>query len=82
MLIVYYSTHYLLKYTLKNFASGESDAVTVDWVALTAADVELGLVIMAATRPAVNTLSGSIANAITDATPSAGEAGGGSGGGD
>ena len=56
---------------LKRFQKNEDGAVTVDWVVLTAAVVGLGLVVMAAIRPQIETLSGEIATRIDQATPSA-----------
>jgi Flp pilus assembly pilin Flp len=50
-----------------NFINDESGAVTVDWVVLTAAVVGLGLIVMAAVKPAVSTLSTDIATSITKA---------------
>ena len=45
----------------------EDGAVTVDWVVLTAAVVGLGLIALAAIRPAISTLSGNIALEIGEA---------------
>ena len=45
---------------IKNFASNESGAVTVDWVVLTAALVGLGLAVMAVVSNGVGDLSGDI----------------------
>jgi Flp pilus assembly pilin Flp len=45
---------------LRNFVSGESGAVTVDWVVLTAAIVGLGLAVMAVVSSGVENLSGDI----------------------
>ena len=45
---------------IKNFASNESGAVTVDWVVLTAALVGLGLAVMAVVSNGVEDLSGDI----------------------
>ena len=42
---------------IKNFASNESGAVTVDWVVLTAALVGLGLAVMAVVSGGVQDLS-------------------------
>ncbi len=49
---------------LKRFQKDEDGAVTVDWVVLTAAIVGLGLIVMAAIRPAISNLSQSIADEI------------------
>ena len=51
----------------KRFQADESGAVTVDWVVLTAAVVGLGIVAMAAIRPAITGTSGNIAGSITAA---------------
>ena len=56
---------------IKNFASNESGAVTVDWVVLTAALVGLGLAVMAVVSTGVEDLSGSIATDLTNTAPSA-----------
>jgi Flp pilus assembly pilin Flp len=50
--------------TFKHFAKDEDGAVTVDWVVLTAAIVGLGLIVMAAIKPAISGLSSSIASEI------------------
>jgi Flp pilus assembly pilin Flp len=52
---------------LKRFKKDEDGAVTVDWVVLTAAIVGLGLIVMAAIRPAITGLSSSIATEIGEA---------------
>ena len=41
---------------LKRFHKDEDGAVTVDWVVLTAAIVGLGLIVMAAIKPAISGL--------------------------
>jgi Flp pilus assembly pilin Flp len=51
----------------KRFQKDEDGAVTVDWVVLTAAIVGLGLIVMAAIRPAITGLSSSIAAEINEA---------------
>jgi Flp pilus assembly pilin Flp len=51
----------------KRFQKDEDGAVTVDWVVLTAAIVGLGLIVMAAIRPAITGLSSSIASEINQA---------------
>ena len=51
----------------KRFSKDEDGAVTVDWVVLTAAIVGLGLIVMAAIRPAIQNLSTSIATEIGEA---------------
>ncbi|MFZ1469628.1 MAG: hypothetical protein WAT09_11730 [Paracoccaceae bacterium] len=51
----------------KRFQKDEDGAVTVDWVVLTAAVVGLGLIVMAAVRPAISGLSAGIANEINKA---------------
>jgi Flp pilus assembly pilin Flp len=51
----------------KRFQKDEDGAVTVDWVVLTAAIVGLGLIVMAAIRPAITGLSTSIATEIGEA---------------
>ena len=45
---------------IKNFASDESGAVTVDWVVLTAAIVGLGLAVMIVVSRGLENLSGDI----------------------
>jgi Flp pilus assembly pilin Flp len=58
---------------LKNFASNEDGAVTVDWVVLTAAVVGLSLALMSAIKPAItstaNNIKGSIIAAQNTTTP-------------
>ncbi|MEZ5796195.1 MAG: hypothetical protein R3D63_01050 [Paracoccaceae bacterium] len=54
---------------LKRFHKDEDGAVTVDWVVLTAAVVGLGLIVMAAIKPAVTGLSSAIATEITNSAP-------------
>ncbi|GAB1362499.1 hypothetical protein MASR1M32_17350 [Rhodobacter sp.] len=49
---------------VNRFAKDEDGAVTVDWVVLTAAIVGLGLIVMAAIKPAISNLSTSIAAEI------------------
>jgi len=51
----------------KRFQKDEDGAVTVDWVVLTAAVVGLGLIVMAAIKPAISSLSASIAAEIASA---------------
>ena len=51
----------------KSFKNDEDGAVTVDWVVLTAAIVGLGLIVMAAIKPAISGLSTSIATEIGEA---------------
>lgn len=48
----------------KKFRSDESGAVTVDWVVLTAAIVGLGIAVVAAVGPGLNTLAGNISTAV------------------
>ena len=55
---------------LKRFKKDEDGAVTVDWVVLTAAIVGLGLIVMAAIKPAISGLSTSIATQIGKADDS------------
>jgi Flp pilus assembly pilin Flp len=57
----------------KRFSKDEDGAVTVDWVVLTAAIVGLGLIVMAAIRPAISGLSDSIALEIGEADDDFGE---------
>jgi Flp pilus assembly pilin Flp len=52
---------------VSRFTTGESGAVTVDWVVLTAAIVALGLVVMVAIEPAIDGLSTNIADSISAA---------------
>jgi Flp pilus assembly pilin Flp len=51
---------------LKNFANDESGAVTVDWVVLTAAIVGLGLLVIQAVTPGIQTLSDNISTAVEE----------------
>ncbi|MBY4895044.1 hypothetical protein KUL25_19975 [Rhodobacteraceae bacterium N5(2021)] len=51
---------------IKNFASNESGAVTVDWVVLTAALVGLGLAVMAVVSGGVEDLSTEISQGLID----------------
>ncbi len=51
---------------IKAFAAGESGAVTVDWVVLTAAIVGLGLAVMAVISGGLQDVSGDINNILTD----------------
>jgi Flp pilus assembly pilin Flp len=50
-----------------NFIKDETGAVTVDWVVLTAAVVGLGLIVLAAVRPAVSGLATDIGLEVTAA---------------
>ncbi len=59
---------------IKNFASNESGAVTVDWVVLTAALVGLGLAVMAVVSGGVQDLSGEIQDALGTQDPNSGAA--------
>ncbi len=54
---------------IKNFASNESGAVTVDWVVLTAALVGLGLAVMAVVSGGIEDLSGEIQASLVAANP-------------
>ncbi len=54
---------------IKSFASGESGAVTVDWVVLTAAIVGLGLAVIGVVSGGIENLSGNISNTLTDTDP-------------
>ncbi len=54
---------------IKNFASNESGAVTVDWVVLTAALVGLGLAVMTVVSGGVEDLSGEIQASLVTANP-------------
>ena len=56
----------------RSFRQEEDGAVTVDWVVLTAAIVGLGLIVMAAIKPAISNLSTSIATEIGKADDSFG----------
>ncbi|AML53495.1 hypothetical protein [Falsihalocynthiibacter arcticus] len=49
---------------IKNFASDESGAVTVDWVVLTAAIVGLGVAVLATVRDGVTELSETISTQV------------------
>jgi len=51
---------------MKSFIASEDGAVTVDWVVLTAAVVGLGIAAVAAVKGGVDSLSGTIATAVTD----------------
>ena len=50
----------------KKFHNDESGAVTVDWVVLTAAIVGLGIAVIVAIAPAIDTLAGNIADEVRD----------------
>jgi Flp pilus assembly pilin Flp len=52
---------------IRTFAADESGAVTVDWVVLTAALVGLGLAVMGVISGGIETLTGNINAAFTDA---------------
>ena len=52
----------------KNFEKDEDGAVTVDWVVLTAALVGLGLAVIAAIRPGLNTAATNINTSLGAAT--------------
>lgn len=52
---------------VKRFQKDEDGAVTVDWVVLTAAIVGLGLIVMAAIKPAISTLAADIGTEVNDA---------------
>jgi Flp pilus assembly pilin Flp len=52
---------------IRTFAADESGAVTVDWVVLTAALVGLGLAVMGVISGGIETLTGNINDAFTDA---------------
>jgi len=54
---------------IKNFASSESGAVTVDWVVLTAAIVGLGLAVMAVVSGGVENLSNDIGSTLATTDP-------------
>ncbi|MBY4895041.1 hypothetical protein A8B78_03985 [Jannaschia sp. EhC01] len=54
---------------IKNFASNESGAVTVDWVVLTAALVGLGLAVMSVVSGGVENLSTDIGQSLADTDP-------------
>jgi Flp pilus assembly pilin Flp len=51
------------------FLSDESGAVTVDWVVLTAAIVGLGLAVMSVVSGGIESLSGNIADTLTNTDP-------------
>lgn len=51
----------------KKFHNDESGAVTVDWVVLTAAIVGLGIVVISAIGPAINTTATAIKSDISAA---------------
>jgi Flp pilus assembly pilin Flp len=53
--------------TIRTFSADESGAVTVDWVVLTAALVGLGLAVMGVISGGIETLTGNINDAFTDA---------------
>jgi Flp pilus assembly pilin Flp len=55
-----------LRNLFKSFRADESGAVTVDWVVLTAAIVGLGLVVMQAVGGGVETMTGKIADQLTN----------------
>lgn len=49
---------------IKNFRNDESGAVTVDWVVLTAAIVGLGIAVVVAVGPGLQTLAGNISSTV------------------
>lgn len=51
---------------IKKFRNDESGAVTVDWVVLTAAIVGLGIAVVVAVGPGINSLAGNISDAVGD----------------
>ncbi|PJF09074.1 Flp family type IVb pilin [Pseudorhodobacter sp. MZDSW-24AT] len=53
---------------IKNFKNDESGAVTVDWVVLTAAVVGLGLIVINAVTPEIETAGTTIATDLANAT--------------
>ena len=55
-----------LSSTLRSFAAGESGAVTVDWVVLTAGVVSLGLATMTVVSAGVEDVSGDTGDALTE----------------
>jgi hypothetical protein len=55
--------------TIKNFATEESAAVTVDWVVLTAAIVGLGLIVMFTVGDGISLFSVAVADNIHGRTP-------------
>lgn len=57
----------------KKFRSDESGAVTVDWVVLTAAIVGLGIAVVAAVGPGLETLAENIDTAVRGIEVDAGQ---------
>ena len=58
-----------MKQMMMTFAKSESGAVTVDWVALTAALVGLGLAVMAVVSSGVENLGTDIRNSLANTNP-------------
>ena len=53
---------------IKTFAAGESGAVTVDWVVLTAAIVGLGIAVVTSVRSGVVDIGATISASLSGAT--------------
>jgi len=53
---------------IRQFAAGESGAVTVDWVVLTAAIVGLGLAVVTSVRSGVSSLGTNISTSLSSAS--------------
>ncbi len=58
----------------KNFRSSEDGAVTVDWVVLTAAIVGLGIAVIMAVGPGINSAASDIAAELQGANAAGGAA--------
>jgi Flp pilus assembly pilin Flp len=61
---------------IKKFRSDESGAVTVDWVVLTAAIVGLGIAVVVAVGPGLQTLAGNISSTVSGIEVTTGAGGG------
>ncbi len=55
---------------VRKFRNDEDGAVTVDWVVLTAAIVGLGIAVIMAVGPGINTAATDIANQLSSANAS------------
>lgn len=58
-----------MKHVLKKFRDDEAGAITVDWVALTAAIVGLAVGVIAVIGDATDTAANSVVTSMEDAAP-------------
>lgn len=58
-----------MKHMLKKFQNDEAGAITVDWVALTAAIVGLAVGVIAVISDATDTAANSVVTSMEDAAP-------------